>query len=224
MASFLTMLSKIDKRTKYTVCGWIRNNEKLLKLNHIPSLISCICILYFRDDEIFVTTGTKVKLSNNKKCIEKIANEYSYSNCSYGLIEISSNDNIKCQWDLKINKKKTHPHYPSGGFIIMGINSSKQANPDKDCRIIDANYYVCSSGVGLNEYQSRIWYPYGKMWVENDKVSLCLDLKSKQIRFLTNDNDQGVAFNNIKTGNDIKYRLCVSLYAQSIVEIVNFTK
>eukprot|EP01084_Bolivina_argentea_P282151 482922_1 len=71
MTLFLNRLSKIDTRTKYAVFGWIRNNEKLLELSHIPLLISFICILYFRDDEIFAIIGTKVKLSNNKKCIEK---------------------------------------------------------------------------------------------------------------------------------------------------------
>eukprot|EP01084_Bolivina_argentea_P033901 62690_1 len=122
-------LSKIDNKTKYTVCGWIRNNEQTLKLNHIPLLISSICILYFRDDEIFALIGTKVKLSNNKKCIEKIANEDDYHNCSYGINEISSKDNIVCQWDLKINKisgstdSNTHN-------VMIGI-SSKQGHPDR---------------------------------------------------------------------------------------------
>eukprot|EP01084_Bolivina_argentea_P297690 512904_1 len=97
------MLSTIDKRTKYSVCGWIRNNGKALQLNHIPVMISSICILYFRDDEIFVITGTKIQSSNNKKCIEKIK-ETNWLNSSYGINEISSKDNIVCQWDLKINK------------------------------------------------------------------------------------------------------------------------
>eukprot|EP01084_Bolivina_argentea_P297692 512906_1 len=100
----LKLLSKIDKRTKYVVFGWIRNNEKTLQLSHIPVMISSICILYFRDDEIFAITGTKVKLSNNKKCIEKIKKEMAWGNSSYGINEISSKDNIVCQWDLKINK------------------------------------------------------------------------------------------------------------------------
>eukprot|EP01084_Bolivina_argentea_P033899 62685_1 len=120
MALCLNKLSKIDKRTKYAVCGWIRNKEKSFKLN-IPLLISSICILYFRDDEIFAIIGTKVKLSNNKKCIEKIKKEMAWGNSSYGINEISSKDNIVCQWDLKINKC-TNSY---GGNVMIGISSKR---------------------------------------------------------------------------------------------------
>eukprot|EP01084_Bolivina_argentea_P120755 214093_1 len=48
MAVSLKILSKIDQMVKYAVYGWIRNNEKALELNHIPSLVSTICILYYQ--------------------------------------------------------------------------------------------------------------------------------------------------------------------------------
>ena len=74
-------LNTIDKRTKYSVYGWMRNEEKALKLRHIPSMISSMCILYFRDDEIFgVTPNDQVKLSENKKIITKIDGNYSIKN------------------------------------------------------------------------------------------------------------------------------------------------
>ena len=53
MSSLLKKLSKIDDRTKLTVYGWIRQQEKSLRLRNIPSMITAICILYARDDEIF---------------------------------------------------------------------------------------------------------------------------------------------------------------------------
>ena len=47
------LLSKVDKRTKYSVYGWIREYEKALNLSTIAHIISSISILYFRDDGIF---------------------------------------------------------------------------------------------------------------------------------------------------------------------------
>ena len=63
----LKQLSKIDKRTKYSVYGWIREEEKALKLSKIPSMISAMFILYFREDEIFgVIRNDHFKLSDTK--------------------------------------------------------------------------------------------------------------------------------------------------------------
>eukprot|EP01084_Bolivina_argentea_P299263 515826_1 len=219
MALCLKRLCKIDKRTKYVVCGWIRNNEKLLKLCHIPLLISSICILYFRDDEIFVKIGTKVKLSNNNKCIEKIVNQVGWENCSYGITQICSKHNIVCQWDLKI--KKIHPDAVDWGFniapdnVIIGV-TSHEVDPDTYCSKNHSGvlYLYCNDGNrrAKGEAAYTYWDNYGMKCGENDKVSVCLDLKNKQVKFLINDIDQGVAFENINTGDDIKYTLFVSLY------------
>ena len=66
-------LNKVDKRTKYSVYGWIRNNEKSLKLSNVPSMITSICVLYFRDEEIFDVISKETELSGNKKMITKIS-------------------------------------------------------------------------------------------------------------------------------------------------------
>ena len=68
MSSWLKKLSKIDDRTKLAVYGWVSNEERLLHLNHIPIMISSICVLYFYDDEIFeVPGGCNVILKKWKK-------------------------------------------------------------------------------------------------------------------------------------------------------------
>ena len=68
--SLFKQLSKIDSRTKYSVYGWIKSQEKQLKLRDIPSMISALCILYFRDDEIFdIISKKEIQLSHNHKVI-----------------------------------------------------------------------------------------------------------------------------------------------------------
>ena len=73
MSSSFKKLSKIDKRTKYSVYGWIREMEQALDLSQVPMMISSICILYFHKDPIFDSNliGTSTKLSADKKCITK---------------------------------------------------------------------------------------------------------------------------------------------------------
>ena len=81
-------LSKIDKKTKLAVHGWIRNKEKTLRLRHIPSMINAICIVYFHDDEIFEIIGDDIKLSTNKKLVKtECEGDNENSNC-YGIMKI----------------------------------------------------------------------------------------------------------------------------------------
>ena len=51
--SSLKQLSKIDKRTKYAVYGWVRAKERSLQLQNIANMIAAICILFFKKDEMF---------------------------------------------------------------------------------------------------------------------------------------------------------------------------
>ena len=46
-------LSKIDNRTKDAVQGWIRNQEKSLNIRNVASMIKAICILYYREFDVF---------------------------------------------------------------------------------------------------------------------------------------------------------------------------
>ena len=72
MASCWRKLSKIDRRTKYAVYGWIRKAEQELQLSHTPLMVSSICILYYVEDEIFEQTADTVKISKRGKCITKL--------------------------------------------------------------------------------------------------------------------------------------------------------
>ena len=109
MSSF-KLLKQIDKVTKYSVYGWIRRKQKILNLQSIPSMISAICILYFRDDERFaVINEAKMTLSRDGKLI---TNKYhssplygDYSNSNYGAIEVDSMSDMIYEWRLRIVKQ-----------------------------------------------------------------------------------------------------------------------
>ena len=95
-------LSKIDKTTRFKVYGWIREAEKELKLNHTPTMISNICMLYVGDDDYFEIINNSVKASKNNKCLTQIKNKSAV--CSYGHLAIPSKSNTFCQCDIKMSK------------------------------------------------------------------------------------------------------------------------
>ena len=96
----LKLLKQIDKRTKCTVYGWIRELEAALNIPHIPTMISSICILYFREDEIFSTISQNgSELSQNKKMITKMDIDHDNDNNNYGLIMAPSNGDCIYKWD-----------------------------------------------------------------------------------------------------------------------------
>ena len=213
----LRLLKKIDERTKLSVHGWIRNKEKTLTLSNIPSMINAICILYFRDDEIFNAINKDMKLSENQKKITKQDNDWNWKNCSFGIIEIESKSDMICQWDLNI---KSRPTWYGG--IIVGIASQQTLDADP-CVKGEDDYRYCYANCGA-KYTNGVKKAYGKEW-SDCTLSIHLNLKLRQLSFSVNNVNQGIAFENIKKSENIKYRLMVSLfYKESFVEIINFYK
>ncbi len=225
MSSFLKLLSKVDTKTKATVYGWIREAEISLQIAQIPMMLSSICILYYRDEEIFDTIAKHTKLSQNKKCVTKIGADYE-CNCNYGLTEIASNSDYICRWDLKIIKKSESVR----GGIRVGISSIRKSGDFwKICKEITTGIYMYSSWRRkldpFEDLDNNCWKLYGKRFGENDIVSIILDLKRQQIRYLVNGEDQGIANRNVQKSDEIKYQLLVVMaMSDDCVEIMNFTK
>ena len=75
MTSMLKQLSKVSIHTKYSVYGWVREAETELRMGDIPLMIQTICILYYRDDDVFD------KIDENGFIIESKDN-YILNHCS----------------------------------------------------------------------------------------------------------------------------------------------
>ena len=220
MSSFFKKLSKIDKRTKYNVYGWVRSAEQELSLDNVPVMICNICILYIHDEDIFIKTNKYGMVTNGKRVTLADISTPCWMN-AYGRNGIDSMSGIECQWDLDLN---------AGDYCVVGITSldSKQMNKDDGTRTIwgweDASHYLYY-GKGASLYQNEVteWRTYGEGFHGKQKVSIHLDLNKKEIGFSVNDRDQGVAYKDIKTGKDMKYRLVVTLTSShEFVEIANF--
>ena len=219
----LQKLKSIDKRTKYSVYVWIRNKEKTLGLRNIPSLISSICILYFRDEEIFnvpVISNKGIKLSKNKKTITKIDEHLDCNNNNYGIIGIESDSELIVQWDLKAIK--------ISDCVAIGIASKQFPNKKMEhCQDSGCFYYFFYQEAGdvyqmSTDGEDTVYSD--EHWMNGDKISIKVDFKEDCMRLFIND----VAvrgFTNIQKSEDIKYQLFVCLYSiGDTIEITDFTK
>ena len=200
--SLLRKLSSIDNRTKYSVNGWI----------HESKMIGSMCILFFRDDEIFDIIGKNVKASSNKKCITKLMNHWYKHSC--GIMEISSMSDLICKWDLKISTVDKEKEDIKAIFI--GIASGKDFKGHVYGYIGFGTIYKMDG----NDNQPKYGDEYG-----DDDISIKEDLKQGEMRFLVNGKDQGIAYRDIYKDKDVKYRLIVSICGKDVsVEIINFSK
>ena len=200
-------LKTVNKRDRYSVHGWMRHEEKHLKLDNIPSMVTSICILYFRHKEIFGIINNKngVILSPNKTIITNTT-RLTYS-INYGITKIPSMNKNIYKWDLRPIKDKR-------GGIGYGIGDTNGHRYEFDC---DVKGDWDAKQVDF----SNIKYKQG------DKISIILDLKKCELRAMVNNGMEKIAFINLVKSKEIDYRLMVIFNNNLIgdcVEILNFTK
>ena len=210
-------LKKIDRATKYAIYGWIRKTEKELNFKYIPIVISNICILFFAENvynEIFdnLRIGKNVKLTKNNKCIEITKFGCDNTTNVFGNISIFSLNNIKCKWELNIVGKCCQYFIGiSSGFDIIDFNKPiyEQMHNGEGHHYI---YYSFGNTPIMFLNRCVIWKWYGWRYGDhnNDKLTIDLNMKKGELKYCVNEKDHGIAFNNIKKGNDIFYRLFVS--------------
>jgi len=282
-------LQQVSLRNQYACFGWIRNHENILKLSHVvPYSVKVICILYFKDDDIFnkISTEGGITQSSNNKIITRRDPEpcpdhdtkfqepmwefhYTHNiiwfngiyrfkdlqfkggiipyNNNHGMIQVSSNQQSRIQWDLKVNKFKPNNIYRlTHGSIFIGI-ANKDDHVNKHIHDGHTIYYLFQWNIGQNKTDpigdTKFYYTckdksitgpyteiYGNNQYKNDKsnhdqdlISLHLDLKQAKIKLIVNGFDFGFRKVNIMKSSQIKYRLCIILdNVGESIEILNF--
>ena len=142
---------------------------------------------------------------------------------AYGYNQISTNNDNKniYKWSVKINKSNDNV---SG--ILIGISSEIYLEKKS---FVSWQYSYIQHG-RINTYpEENDGYThrkhYGIKFKQGDIITMELDLSKSQIKYYVNNEDQGIAYKNIIRGQDIKYRLAVSLREiDNEIEIVSFTK
>ena len=114
--------------------------------------------------------------------------------------------------------------------FIIGIVSNVGCNPFLSgvCHDKHYRYWLNHSYGGKLRNHVTACYEnkeYGKDVVNGDIICMELDLKDCNVSFYVNNENQGIAFKNVEIGEDIDYRLIVSLAVNGTsVSIIKFTQ
>lgn len=217
-----------EQKAIYEVFGYVRRSQKELQKssNHllfqtIPALVTSIIISYYFSTGSFEIAGDGVDIHDDNYMILKKKKGSSWDNSSYTLPVPSTTKKI-CKWDLKIHNALKYE--PKGSYISLGISSG----------VVTGQQFIYGKGVkygyaGWNGHSTDNafhWFKsYGEPYGISDTVSVELDLINKQVIFYKNEQSQGVAHSNIKQGEDIEYRLAISMcHVNTKIELLNYSE
>ena len=226
MSSSLKLLSKIDRRTKCGVSGWIRETEQELNMRHTPMIIVSMCILFYREDDLFNCshlTPTDFVLSPNQKLVTNLKSTFTPI---YGTVEIDSTIQAIYEWNYKIKRCTAWIDFGISSWIatsnflrrrdgyIYGLYSHLNDNHIQTFRGCE--------GSCIHEHITNF-----KSLVPGDVIYVRFDVGQKEIIFGVNDidTDRQIIIENIEYGKNIKYRAIVVLSEiENAVEMVRFIK
>ena len=223
MSSKSKEFKQISNQTKQIVSGYIRQEHKSqFKSSHyalfqnVPISITSFCTLYYNPKEFFQNISACLISSNNNETITQ-SSRFIKLNTNYGSIDIPSNSKCIYKWYLKIGNKS------SQGGCYVGIASQPFVTKEFMAYIPNQKFYAYSTLT--RDLLSHVTYSRCRESVQyGGIVCIELNLKEKTMKVyvggtLQNDNVAWI----VETGDDINYRLAVSLTrGNAQVSIVKF--
>ena len=226
----LKRLKQVDIRTELLVNGYVRVIIDTLGghtlFENVPNYIHSLCMLFYFVYEYFDIIGKGVSVSDDRSRITRNSDvdpSNRYLNTSFGKTKILSMESKIYRWEIKIHK--------GSRFVTIGISSNYDHRDKHFVKTIssvsDKHIYYAYNGYGgikADVDEGIVVYSKAAGHVR-DIIELELDLIEKKITFYKNGISQGVAFTDIKVGDDIVYRLSVSLGGKdNKVSIINFVE
>ena len=199
----------VSKDSHFLVFGFIREHQLLVSDLIIPSPIYLLCLMYYYLQNYFGIHSSRIQVTGDQN--ETITSKESKDSCAYGYHWIHSMSNKLITYKIKINH---------------GFN----AYQDSDIGISASDTFIDEDFAS----STNIYYAFdadGDKWSVVDDVSFCqiydeefddgykagdivtmqLDLFNSTISFYVNDRFKGIAFDDIKKGENIRYKLAVML-------------
>ena len=227
----LSDIKYVDTKSHELVCGYLRNiYDESEREEHItPELVLNICLLFYFQREQFevMIDGHSYKrptfiLSNNKRTASLQRGCYG---SLYGNVKIDSLSESICRWDVTLECSES-PLDDLTYFIDLGISGDEpddeylnvdiglpnntfmcrgyHEDSDDDQGFQDGNVFGSKECVKRDVMDTLIWKP-------GHVVGIKLDLKERNIEYFINDESKGITHQNIPIGEDIKYRLAVTM-------------
>eukprot|EP01084_Bolivina_argentea_P188006 323728_1 len=221
--SLLSNVKQADKRSKYTVFGYIREMESNFNLENIPMLISYLCLSYHYDPEyISKARDDAFEISKNRLIITSKKTICFRDHTIYCNQWIHSMSNVIAKWTFKINYV---PNASSIDGIYFGLASEQNDNGiyNDFSNSKAANYAVSDCGDKYTHDAESITENVGELH-SNDEVTYTLDLQNATFGCKINNNNELILFEYIKQSNDIKYKMVIQIAGKGgSVTLKNFT-
>ena len=206
MALEMEQLKKIDKRTQFTVFGFVRDAQILLpSIDNpyyiIPDLVTYVVLNFYYQREFWYIVAQGFELSNHERTVTN-TNARGWNNMSYVNVEVNSMEKCVAKWYIRIDKAVSR-------HVMLGIIGRRITTDAGLFQPFDYGYW---SSNGQTKSLGGAWRRYGARYEDNDEICCVLDLKKKEISWDKNGIKQGIASSNITCGVDIIYRLGISMY------------
>ena len=213
----LKRLKFVNDRYKLTVFGYIHENEKILSVSNIPSMIGYLCLLYYFHGEYFEKSSNNIEKSNDKLTITRNRGSQNWNCFAFGKVWIDSMIKCVAKWKFKINYIDDDSSYFHRAHIIIHL-ISKEGDFDRVGDMKYAPYYKINGNGFVLKKEISDTFTTNEMTLSvskfriNDEIVLILDTVKGTISLKRNDEEIQCVFKNIDRNNKIRYKLAVLLY------------
>ena len=181
------------------ITGYFKQIQSQINDNYDPpSLVIYITILYYLSREYFSICGGNININEDG---DTVSTAFGNGGTAFGNILITANPSAKYIWKFQIIDKQ------KWSTVTVGIALKTESK-----EILDRWFYKPSQDVPFYAYktvlksgykfendpdiQTGIMYGHGA--VIGDMITMELDTKQKSIRFYLNEEDLGMAYENVK--------------------------
>lgn len=244
MPSIFSKLKFVDKKSRQITFGYIRTIERNLK-QEIPIEVKNLCLLYFYETEEFGHCSEKLKVSSSTEdkqndTVEQMDGTSWFSVFGKTIIDPQKTPSSIYIWKLEITAPNHAHTSQSIGILEANMDHLKQQNTKPmdlyafNTSNIGLKYYAWATGYGetdVAENGKNQHYPYGPSVGPTRDISrkklvniitMELNIPKKTLRFILNDEDQGVACDDIDITR--KYWLAISFAGVGFkAQILSFT-
>ena len=207
----LKRLKQIDEQTHCLVNGYCKSISSADE--NIPELLILICLAFYHQFECFDADvhGSMICINEDKDTMTHTADENGiggHSQSVYGINIIDSMTEAIYGWKFKIN------YQYSSNNICIGIDEyqNKWINLCFSGESATNNYSLCGDGWSIWSGTACQWHQGS--YKTGDEVAMIFDLYDKTLSYKINNSKRFVVFENITTSQDIKYKMCVHVFAE----------
>ena len=209
-SKMLENVKRIDQESKDLIFGYIRNVQELFPADNvyytIPNLVIHWILLYFYFEDKFddKLCTQSYDLSDDKSIVTLNSEHGNRGKGPAFLSRIVKSKQRHC-WRFRINHLNS-----STLWMTIGV---WKCNHDFDLKYrLDSGYVKGKFYGWIVNYQVAIdggRHKYGKRRCKTgDIVDMILDLEKLELRYMVNDEDFGIAFENIE---DTEYKAAISM-------------